>query len=376
MWTRLFGVSARRRRKLRAKWSRAEESEVARRQEDVALDRRALGVLTRWANCCRDADLTRRILTVVNWADGWPPGYIAEAFRCHPCTVHRTLNRYRDEGPGGLVDRRKDNGRRKLDEGYLKTLARLVYGSPTDFGERRPTWTQELLGKVAARKTGVQVSPSTMSRALAEIEARLGRPRPSVGCPWPERKRKRRIDEIKKLVGNLPADEVAFWSDEVDVHLNPKIGLDWMLKGQQKDVRTPGRNEKRYIAGAMQAATKKMVWVTGERKASALFISLLWRLASRYRRYRVIHLIVDNYVIHKSKITQTALEAFNGKIVLHFLPPYCPNDNPIERVWQDFHANVTRNHPHKTMRGLMAGAEQHLEERNEGLQRARARKAA
>lgn len=376
MWARLYGVSARRRRELRAKWTRADEDEILRRRDELALDRDSLRVLEEWARGCGDFDLRRRILFIFNWADGWPPGYIAEAFRSAPSTVHRTLNRYRNEGPAGLIDRRKDNGRRKVDEGYLKTLWRLVEGRPTDFGERRPTWTQDLLIRVAARKTGVTVSRPTMNRALGGIGARLGRPRPSVGCPWPVSRRKRRIAEIRRLVRNLPPDEVAFWEDEVDVHLNPKIGPDWMLTGQQKDVPTPGKNEKRYIAGAMHAATKRMVWVTGERKTSALFISLLWRLAGCYRRFKVIHVIVDNYIIHKSRITERAVAAFGGKVRLHFLPPYCPNDNPIERVWEDFHANVTRNHGYRTMRGLMGRAEGYLEERNEALHPRRHRRAA
>jgi transposase len=40
--------------------------------------------------------------------------------------------------------------------------------------------------------------------------------------------------------------------------------------------------------------------------------------------------------------------------VLHFLPPYCPDDNKIERVWLDLHANVTRNHRCRSMEELMA----------------------
>ena len=31
-------------------------------------------------------------------------------------------------------------------------------------------------------------------------------------------------------------------------------------------------------------------------------------------------------------------------MVLHFLPPYCPDHNRIERLWKDLHDNVTRNH--------------------------------
>jgi len=367
MWAGLFGVSARHRRELRPKWTRGDEAEVTRRRAELALDLSSAKVLGTWARRCCDWPLARRILIVLNWADGWPPGYVAEALRCAPTTVHRTLNRYRQRGPAGLVDRRRDNGERKVDEDYMKKLAELVYGRPTDFGERRETWTQELLVKVAARETGIMVSISTMSRVLAEIGARLGAPRPSVGCPWPRAKRVRRINELRKLIATLPSDEIAFWEDEVDVHLNPKVGLDWMMTNQQKDVPTPGKNQKRYIAGAIHVHNKKMTWVTGDKKASALFISLLWRLASQYRRYRVIHLVLDNYIIHKSKITQKAIAAFGGKIKLHFLPPYCPNDNPIERVWRDFHANVTRNHRCKTMNELMVNSETYLTIRNEQL---------
>jgi transposase len=47
--------------------------------------------------------------------------------------------------------------------------------------------------------------------------------------------------------------------------------------------------------------------------------------------------------------------------VLHFLPPYCPDANRIERVWQDRHANVTRNHRCKTMVRLLDNARRYLD---------------
>ena len=55
---------------------------------------------------------------------------------------------------------------------------------------------------------------------------------------------------------NLPADEVALYEDEVDIHLNPKIGPDWMVASQQKEVLTPGKNLKRYLAGAIDSRNR------------------------------------------------------------------------------------------------------------------------
>ena len=97
---------------------------------------------------------------------------------------------------------------------------------------------------------------------------------------------------------------------EVDVHLNPKIGLDWMNRGQQKEVVTPGKNEKRYLAGALDSATGRLICVEGMRKTSELFISLLARLVEEYPCAKRIHLILDNYRIHHSAITKTALRHF------------------------------------------------------------------
>src|ERR1700730_18586319 len=137
-----------------------------------------------------------------------------------------------------------------------------------------------------------------------------------------------------------------------------------MVRGQQKEVLTPGKNVKRYLAGALDVRSGQVLWVEGERKTSALFIALLNHLLQTYALAPVIHVILDNYRIHDSKIVHAALAGFGGRIQLHFLPPYCPNDNKIERVWQDVHANVTRNHTCPDMATLIREVRYYLHKRN------------
>jgi transposase len=118
---------------------------------------------------------------------------------------------------------------------------------------------------------------------------------------------------------------VILYVDEVDIHLNPKIRPDWMLRGTQKTVLTPGKNRKRYLAGALNARTGKLTWGEADRKNSQLFILQLWQLVGRdYPAAKRIHLILDNYRIHSSVQTKAALVRLQGRVVLHFLPPYCP----------------------------------------------------
>ena len=155
---------------------------------------------------------------------------------------------------------------------------------------------------------------------------------------------------------------------EVDVHLNPKIGLDWMGHGQQKEALTPGKNEKRYLAGAQDVRTGEIHWVEATQKNSYLFWDLLYTLTKAYAQATVIHVILDNYSIHSSNIIAVALANFASRVRLHFLPPYSPDDNAIERVWKDLHANVTRNHNCGTMTELMAEVHYYLRTRNRRTQ--------
>lgn len=278
---------------------------------------------------------------------------IAKALLCAPSTISRTRKAFLREGEAGLRDRRSENGTRKADLAFDFCLVDALAGSPQDFGWERPTWTRELLALELARRGQPLVSVSTLGRALARIGAKLKRPKPVVSCPWPSRRRNKVLRELERLAERCDLDEPVFYSDEVDLHLNPKIGPDWTLPRQRRVVVTPGKNVKRYAAGALHASTRRLVFVTGERKTSALFCQLLWKLVSTYRRARRIHLVLDNFIIHASKITRRCIDQFRGKVVLHFLPPYCPDSNRIERVWLDLHANVTRNHRCKTMHELM-----------------------
>jgi transposase len=307
-------------------------------------------------------------LIILNLDDGISPTETARRLKVARSTIYRIAERFREAGEAGLVDRREENGDRKLDEQTLHALHDIVEASPQDYGWRRPTWTRELLVKTLHKQTGVEIHVSTMSKALVLIKARRGQPKPIVHCPWSKRAKNKRLRELEQLEQTLPDKEVLVYEDEVDIHLNPKIGPDWMVRGQQKQVVTPGKNEKRYLAGARDARTGELIWVEGEKKNSLLFLLLLWELVQRYSNAKVIHVILDNYCIHKTKQVEVSLASEQGqRLHLHFLPPYCPDHNPIERTWRDLHAAVTRNHTCHEMKGLMRNVRHHLKQHNKNI---------
>jgi hypothetical protein len=57
----------------------------------------------------------------------------------------------------------------------------------------------------------------------------------------------------------------------------------------------------------------------------------------------LIHVFLDNGRYHHAKLVRERLARPGRRIKLHFIPPYCPHLNPIERLWAVMHKNVTRN---------------------------------
>ena len=332
----------------------------------IVLSRPQRRRLLRVARNVKDAHLRTRHMIVLHSAAGKSQQQIAMMLGCSVSTVKRTRTRWRELGEAGLIDRREDNGPpAKADEAYAADLLAVLAHTPRQHGQRRPTWTQELMIRVMCGRGHPTVSRTTMGRLLHKLRVRRGTPKPTVRCPWSKRAKAARIRLIRRLVESLPPDEAAVWEDELDVHLNPRIGPDWMLPGTQRQVQTPGKNVKRYVAGALDAATDRLVWVTGGRKNSLLFIELLRKLLKVYADRKIIHVILDNYAIHTSRQTQAWLAEHGGRLRLHFLPPYCPDDNRIERrVWREVHANVTRNHACESIQQLMGEVVYHLMSRN------------
>ena len=320
--------------------------------------------IIRFARRTADADTVLRCRAVAAVARGHSHRQVACVLGSAPSTVGRSIARFQAGGFEALADQRRHNGNTKVTDEYRERLHAVVHHRAEEFGWQRPTWTRETLALTLAEQQFPLVAPCTLGRALSAIGARRGRPKPSVSCPWPKTLRDKTLRALRRLAKNASDEEPVVYEDEVDIHLNPKVGQDWMNRGEQRDLPTPGKNEKHYLAGALDAKTRHLLWVHGDRKNNALFLSLLDALHAHYPRARVIHVILDNVKTHSSRVVQAYLAKPDCRIQLHFLPPYCPDHNRIERRWQDLHANVTRNHRCAAMVHLLIRVALYLWQRN------------
>jgi transposase len=317
----------------------------------AAHERKALLHLYRHSS---DPHVTHRAHILLLLGDGWSYDAITAALFTSASTIARWQQRWQGGGLHALLGRVP--GRRpRFAWHWAGVVVRWVCEhSPRDFGFLRSRWTCAVAALLLWSCYRLAVSRETVRRWLRQADVVWRRPRPVLRRQDPCRRGKMRA--LRRLLAHLPADEVAVFQDEVDVNLNPKIGSMWMRRGRQAEVVTPGDNHKRYLAGSMNWRTGRM-WVTdGPKRDGALFVRHLEDLRRRLRRYRVIHVFCDNARFHrpeKCKRLQEYLRRWGHRVVLHYLPLYAPETNPIERVWWHLHDEITRNHRCQTLEELL-----------------------
>ena len=295
-------------------------------------------------------------------AAGRTPTEIAAVLFCSRSTVYRVVRAYRAgdlewlevEGTGSSLARRVG-----LSPTLSRSVLAILQAAPRACGWCRTRWSCATVALELQARRGVAVSAETVRRWLHALGWEWKRAKLVAKDEDPQRVAK--LARIRYTFEELRAGMVLFFADELDISLLPKVGYQWMPKGEQVEVPTPGTNEKRYLAGALDITTGTTQHCVWYRKTTGLFLDLLATLDREYPspQFARLSVVVDNSKIHYAGEVEKWLAA-HPRFALLYLPTYCPKANPIERAFGDVHDKCTRNHTRKRVWRLVQDVEQHL----------------
>ena len=306
--------------------------------------------------------LTLQVLLLC--AAGRTPTEIAAVLFCSRSTVYRVVKADRAgelawpleaEGARSPLARRMG-----LSPALRRSVLAILKVVPRACGWCRTRWSCATLALELQAGRGMEVSAETVRRWLHELDWVWKRAKLVAKDDDPQRVEK--LARIRLAVEQLGVRAALFFADELDIALLPKVGYQGMPKGEQVEVLTPGTNEKRYLAGALDVATGRTQHCVWYSKTTGLFLDLLNSLDRTYPAPAFTHLavVVDNAKIHKALEVEKWLVK-PPRFELLFLPTYCPKANPIERAFGDVHDKCTRNHTRKQIWRLVDDVKQHLQ---------------
>jgi transposase len=296
-------------------------------------------------------------------AAGRTPTEIAVVLFCSRSSVYRVVRAYR-AGSLGWADEGEDGpcppGRLSvLGPALKRSLLAIMKVAPHACGWCRTRWSCATVALELHARRGITVSAETVRRWLHAVDWVWKRAKLIAKDDDPQRVEK--LARIRYAFEQVRAGLVLFFADELDISLLPKVGSQWMPQGEQVEVLTPGTNEKRYLAGALDITTGTTQHCVWYRKTTGLFLDLLATLDREYpaRAFSRLSIVVDNSKIHYAEEVEKWLAA-HPRFKLLFLPTYCPKANPIERAFGEVHDKCTRNHTRKRIWTLVGDVERHL----------------
>ena len=156
------------------------------------------------------------------------------------------------------------------------------------------------------------------------------------------------IEAYEALLNGLEYDESVVFADAVHPEYQSRPAHGWFPKDEKVAIKATSGRKRLNIHGAFDMETSRLTWIEGERISAETTLNLLEKLQAAYPNKRVIHVFLDNARYHHAKLLRPWLERPDCRIRLHFLPPYAPHMNPIERLWGIMHEHITHNHSYPT----------------------------
>ena len=130
--------------------------------------------------------------------------------------------------------------------------------------------------------------------------------------------------------------------DETEIHWCPNTGRGYQIIRQQNRIASPGIDAVKYLLGGVAYPSGEGLYQIFDRKRTMEVESYLVSLCEMFDDH-FIFLVWDNANTHTTEMLLPFFSAFADQICPVFLPTYSPWLNPIERLWRQMRADVTKD---------------------------------
>jgi transposase len=277
----------------------------------------------------KDVSEWKRTFTILEYDKGASVGEIAMILRISVFTVEDYLKEYssnnktKNDPRGGSESKLSEEQAQEL----VKHLSETTY------------LTVKRIVAYVKEQYKIEYSRAGMTKWLKEHGFVYKCPKTVPGKLDPE-KQKVFIGMYEELKKNLQAGEEIYFVDAVHPEHQSQSVCGWIKKGVQKTLQTSGKQLRLHFAGAICLTSMQILTEEYETVDADAMIDFFKKLEG-WSSASTIHVILDNARSNKNKKLEEFLKT--SKIKIHYLPPYSPNLNPIERLWKIMREAKTYN---------------------------------
>lgn len=274
-----------------------------------------------------------RRLAVQRVFDGERPCDVTEAYGLSDKIIFKWIRKAKDKGLDSLAPLPRSGRSRTLTDKEEKEIRRWIIGNdPRQYGFDFGLWTRQIVADLIEDRLGVTLSLNSVGRLLhrqgltPQKPLRRAYERDEIAV-------KEWVSEVYPKVRKHAKSRGAeiFWLDEASIRSDDPLQRTWGERGKTPVVKTSGQRQSINAISAL--SNKGGFWYhVYEGKFNAAKCIECFKHFLKGRKTPII-LIVDGHPVHKSKKVMEYIDSLEGRIEMVFLPPYAPDLNPDELVW-------------------------------------------
>jgi transposase len=266
--------------------------------------------------------------------DGEKPSEVMRSMGLCRTTIYRWLRAHDQGGDEALKSSKACGPRPKLNEKQRQQVRRWIVGKdPRQYGFDFGLWTRRIVADLIETRFGVVMGLTAVGRLLARLDITPQRPLRRAYERDPEAVAKWVAGDYPKLRRRAKrCGATIFFLDEAGFSAEPNLGRTYGLRGSTPVVKTTGQRQHINAISAVNAKGGFWSQTYAGNLNAVRFVSFLkdFRRGGRGK----VFLVVDGHPSHHARLTKDYVQSTRGNLELHFLPPYAPDLNPDEFVWQ------------------------------------------
>lgn len=270
---------------------------------------------------------------------GESPEVVIAALGFSRSCIYSWLAMYRTGGWSALKAKALAGRPKKITGPQMQWICLTVVGtSPLQHRFEFALWTRVMIQTLLKKQFGLRLSVSSVGRLLNQLGLSCQRPlfrayeqNPSLVKQW----REHDYPTIQALARKEGAE--IFFGDEAGLRSDYHSGTTWGVRGQTPVVAATGQRFGLNMISAIGARGLLRFMVVKGKVNGPKYVEFLKRLI--HNAGRPIFLVIDGHPVHKSRVVKDFVAGADGRLRLFFLPPYAPELNPDEQVW-----NHVKNH--------------------------------
>jgi len=301
-----------------------------------------------------------RVRAVQAVQGGMPVTQVAQAYRVNRATVHRWLARADAAGGTEGLRRPPGSGRPpKLAQLTHQHWRDIVLEPASEFGFETDFWTAQRVRQVVRRQCGVEVSTRTVLRRLQRAGLTYQKPEREYFEADPEVREEWLAVTLPKIRSAVKGHRALLYcQDEASLSLTALLGKTWAPRGQTPKQCVTGNRGTISAISAINGRGRLVFRLHDKRIASAEVIDFLGQLLLHHARRHLV-VVMDQAPPHVSKATVSYI-ASQARLHVFYLPPYSPDWNPDEKVWNHLKHQELKGHQAKTKDELRELSERKL----------------